>query len=103
MYGVDGIRGLAVSHVQRVAHSFAIAIAIAAVVLAGTPGTAGAGVDQASTCKAKKAQAVGFYATSVARAFGKNAKVPNTTKLAEDISKAQGKIPRAFTLAEYAD
>ncbi len=101
MHGVDSIHRWGVSHVRRVAYS--VAIAIAAVVLAGQTEIAGAGVDQASNCKAKKAKAVGSYASSVARAFGKNAKIPNTTKLAEDISKAQVKISRAFTVAEYSD
>ncbi len=61
------------------------------------------GADQGAVCKARKGKAVGSYALSVLRAFGKNKKAPNTAKLAEDLSKAQAKITKSFTRAEFSD
>jgi hypothetical protein len=75
-----------------------LAIAMGVFLLAGT---ANAGVPPAAVCKDKKLKATGKKVKSLAKAFGKNIKVPNVTKLGSDISKAQSKFSKAFTKAEF--
>jgi hypothetical protein len=60
------------------------------------------GADQAAVCKNRKGRAVGRYTLSVSRAFGKNKKAPNTANLAEDLAKAQAKLTKSFTRAEFS-
>jgi hypothetical protein len=59
--------------------------------------------EPAAVCKDKKGKAVGTYALGVLRAFGRNTKAPNTAKLAADLSKAQVRITKGFTRAEFSD
>ena len=63
--------------------------------------SAHAGVAPASMCKDVKAKETGKKALGLLKAFGKNAKVPNTAKLTTDISKAQSKFSKGFTKAEF--
>ncbi len=77
-----------------------LALGLGAFLLSGT--AAFAGVAPGDNCQAKKDLGAGKNAFGLLKAFGKNAKVPNNTKLAEDISKAQSKITKAFTSAEGA-
>jgi hypothetical protein len=58
--------------------------------------------EQAAVCKDKKGKAVGVYALGVLKAFGRNTKAPNTAKLAGDLSKAQVRISKGFTRAEFS-
>ncbi len=67
-------------------------------VWAGLP--AYAGVDPGNLCKEKKDKAAGKKAFDLLKAFGKNTKVPNDPKLAQDISKAQSKFTKGFTKAD---
>jgi hypothetical protein len=62
---------------------------------------ASAGVADDALCKDKKAKATGGHVASLLKAFGKNLKVPNTAKLSIDVSKAQSKITKKFTKAEF--
>ncbi len=64
-------------------------------------GAAHAAVLPADVCKDKKLKATGTKTKSIAKAFGKNIKVPNVGKLTSDISKAQSKFTKAFTKAEF--
>jgi hypothetical protein len=58
------------------------------------------GVDPGDLCKEKKAKAAGKKAFDLLKAFGKNIKKENPTKLGSDISKAQSKFTKGFTKAE---
>jgi hypothetical protein len=64
--------------------------------------SAHAGVDPRVACKEKKAKATAKKAADLLKAFGKNEKKPNPTKLAVDISKAQSKFTKSFIKAENA-
>jgi cysteine-rich repeat protein len=75
-----------------------LVIGLAAFLCAHPP--AAAAVDAHAVCKEKKAKATGKKAAEVLKAFGKNAKKPNATKLAADISKAESKFTKAFTKQE---
>jgi hypothetical protein len=75
-------------------------LVIAFFTLGGT--AADAGVAASALCKDKKGNATGKKASGILKAFGKNLKVPNTAKLALDISKAQSKFTKGFTSAEAA-
>jgi hypothetical protein len=77
--------------------NLALAIGLGAFLIAGT---AHAAVDPALTCKNNKAKATGKKASDVMKAFGKNIKKSNATKLGADISKAESKFTKAFTKAE---
>ncbi len=77
-----------------------LALGLGAFLLAGTAAMAGVAPD--ALCKDKKGKGTGKNADGLLKAFGKNCKVPNNTKLAFDISKAQSKITKAFTKAEGA-
>jgi hypothetical protein len=61
-----------------------------------------AGVPPDATCKDKKAKEAGKYTLGIAKAFGSNIKTPNTSKLATSLSKAQSKITKGFTKAEFS-
>jgi pimeloyl-ACP methyl ester carboxylesterase len=76
----------------------AILVFALAVSLAGRP--ASAGVDPANLCKDKKAKGTGKKTVGILKSFGKNLKVPNTAKLADDISKAQSKFTKDFSNAD---
>jgi hypothetical protein len=52
-------------------------------------------------CKDRKNRDIGTYTLALARAFGRNAKVPNGGKLTSDISKAKSRLTRHFTRAEF--
>jgi hypothetical protein len=60
----------------------------------------GAGANAGAVCTQKKAKATGKKASDILKAFGKNFKKPNQTKLDADISKAQSKFTKGFTKAE---
>jgi hypothetical protein len=75
-----------------------LAIGIAAFVLGGPP--AYASVDPGDLCKEKKDKAAGKKAFDLLKAFGKNTKVPNDPKLAQDISKAKSKFTKSFVTAD---
>ena len=77
---------------------FVLAIGIAAFVLGGP--LAQASVDPGDLCKEKKDKAAGKKAFDILKAFGKNTKVPNDPKLAQDISKAQSKFTKSFVTAD---
>jgi hypothetical protein len=76
-------------------------LAATAFVLSGSPGLLQA-AEQEATCKAKKGTAVGTYALGVLKAFGRNTKTPNGAKLAQDLSRAQVRISKGFTRAEFS-
>ena len=56
----------------------------------------------AGLCRFKKGALTGLNALDLLKAFGQNAKTPNGTKLASDISKAQSKLTKRFTTAEFS-
>ena len=70
-------------------------------VLALSATAASAGVAKNDLCAAKKEAEVGKNVLGLLKAFGKNNKVPNTAKLSDEISKAQSKITKGFTKAEF--
>jgi hypothetical protein len=75
-----------------------------AVFLAGAPplrAPANAGVDAGALCKDKKGRASGTFHLNLMKAFGKHNKTPNFALLTSDISKAQSKLTKAFTKAEF--
>jgi len=74
--------------------------AIAVGVFALSAAAAYAGVPADATCKDKKAKESGKYVLNVAKAFGANIKVTNTSKLSGDLSKARSKITKGFSKAE---
>ena len=51
-------------------------------------------------CKEAKDKAAGKKAFDLLKAFGKNQKIPNASKLAQDISKAQSRFTEAFIKAD---
>ncbi len=51
-------------------------------------------------CREAKDKAAGKKASDLLKAFGKNQKIPNVSKLAQDISKAQSKFTKAFGKAD---
>jgi hypothetical protein len=59
-----------------------------------------AGVDAGDLCKEKKGKAAGKYAQDIAKAFGKNVKTPDPSKLAGDVAKAHSKLTKGFISAE---
>jgi hypothetical protein len=77
-----------------------LALGLGAFLLSGT--AAVAGVDPGDNCQFKKDLGAGKNTFGLLKAFGKNKKTPNPGKLAEDVSKAQSKITKAFTGAEDA-
>jgi hypothetical protein len=66
------------------------------------PASSHAGVDAASLCKDKKTKATGAATLGLLNAFGRNQKTQNLAKLAQDISKAQSKMTKSFTKAEFS-
>ena len=85
---------------QAIVKRLVLAIGIAAFVLGGP--IAHASVDPGDLCKEKKDKAAGKKAFDILKAFGKNTKVPNDPKLAQDISKAQSKFTKGFQKADAA-
>jgi hypothetical protein len=77
-----------------------LALGLGVFLAAGTTANAGALPD--ATCKDAKLKGMGGNASNLLKAFGKNIKAPNTAKLSGDISKAQSKMTKAFTKAEFA-
>jgi hypothetical protein len=75
-----------------------LAVALSMFVVVGAP--VQAGVDPFDVCKEKKAKATGKNAADLLKAYGKNEKKPNATKLSADISKAQSKFTKGFAKAE---
>jgi hypothetical protein len=75
-----------------------IAIPLGIFALSCSPAHAAA--DALLVCTEKKVKATGKKAADLLKAFGKNTKKPNATKLAQDVSKAQSKFTKAFTKAE---
>ena len=59
-----------------------------------------AGTNPADACKNAKAKAAGKKAADLLKAFGKNVKKVDPTKLSAGVSKAQSKLTKAFTKAE---
>jgi hypothetical protein len=80
---------------------FLLLLAAAALVLLEAPRLVHA-AEPAAVCKDKKGKAVGIYTLGVLKAFGKNTKAPNTARLAQDLSKAQVRITKGFTRAEFS-
>ncbi len=80
--------------------TLALAMSLGALLIAGT---AQAGVPGDALCKEKKAKATGKKASDLLKAFGKNVKAPDPTKLAADVSKAESKFTKGFTKAEDPD
>jgi hypothetical protein len=76
-----------------------VAATLAAVVFSSAG--AHAGIAANDLCKDKKYKASGKNVSDLLKAFGKNKKTPNVTKLAFDISKAQSKLSKGFTKAEF--
>jgi pimeloyl-ACP methyl ester carboxylesterase len=76
------------------------AITLGLLVLA-LAGPAAAGVAPDVKCKEKKATATGLATMDLLKAFGRNAKKVNLAKLGSDVSKAQSKLTKLFTKAEY--
>ena len=76
----------------------AVAITLATFVVAGP--SAHAATNGAATCKEAKAKAAGKKAFDLVKAFGKNFKKPDATKLGADVSKAQSKFTKGFSKAE---
>lgn len=93
---------------MRVAHTahrgrlgvVAGALTVAAAVALGST-AAQAAIEKAALCQDKKVKATGKNSLDLLKAFGKNGKRPNTVKLDTDISKAQSKITKLFTRAEF--
>jgi hypothetical protein len=52
-------------------------------------------------CKEKKTRDLGKHTFGLAQAFGKNLRTPNAARLVSDVSKAQSKLTRRFTRAEF--
>lgn len=77
-----------------------LALGLGVFLAAGT--AAHAGVLPDATCKDAKLKGMGSDSLNLLKAFGANIKVTNTTKLGTDISKAQSKMTKAFTKAEFA-
>ena len=75
-------------------------VAVTSVVLLLAPVSHGA-VDPAAVCKDKKSKAVGKATLDGLKAFGKNQKKTNVAKLGSDLSKAQSKLTKGFTKAEF--
>jgi hypothetical protein len=61
-----------------------------------------ASVDPAAICKDKKLTAAARHTRSLSRAFGRNLKIPNSAKLAIDVSKASSRLTKDFLAAESA-
>jgi len=59
-----------------------------------------AAVDRANLCQETKAKTAGKKARDLLMAFGRNLKMPDPAKLAEDVSKADSKFMKKFTKAE---
>jgi hypothetical protein len=75
------------------------AIGILMIGMVATPPVYGA-ADPAAVCVQKKAKAAGKKAFAIAKAFGKNVKKPDQSRLDAGISKAQAKFTKAFTKQE---
>ena len=76
----------------------ALALGVGIFLMAGT--AAYAGVPLAATCKDKKAKETGKKVLGKLKAFGKNQKAPNVSKLNSDLSKANSKFTKGFSKAE---
>jgi len=74
-----------------------VAIIVGALLAAGY---AHARVDPANLCKEGKNKAAGKKAYDILKAFGKNTKKSNSTKLAKAISRAQSKFYKGFGKAD---
>jgi hypothetical protein len=55
----------------------------------------------AVVCKGRKLRAAGANSLSLLKAFGRNQKKPNVAALFTDVSKAQSKVSKEFTRAEF--
>lgn len=77
-----------------------MALGLGVFLAAGT--AAHAAVAQDATCKDAKLKGMGSDALNLLKAFGANGKTVNLTKLNTDISKAQSKVTKAFTKAEFS-
>jgi hypothetical protein len=60
-----------------------------------------AAVDPFDLCTEKKLKATGDNTIDLFKGFGKNLKSPNTTRLTGDLSKAQSKITKKYSSAEF--
>jgi hypothetical protein len=76
------------------------ALFLAALAVLATP-PAHAGISPASACKNKKLKASGKYHLNQLTAFGRNKKKRNTARLLEDLSRAQSRLAKGFTQAEW--
>jgi hypothetical protein len=79
--------------------TIAIAISLGFLVSAGAVNVRAA-TDPADACTDAKAKAAGKKASGLLKAYGKNIKKSNPAKLAQDVSKAQSKLTKAFVKAE---
>jgi hypothetical protein len=61
-----------------------------------------AGIDPATICKDRKLTASARQTQALSRAFGRNLKIPNSAKLAADVSKASSRLTKDFSAAESA-
>ncbi len=77
-----------------------LALGLGVFLAAGTVAQAGVAAD--ATCKDAKLKGMGSDSLNLLKAFGANIKTGNTAKLTSDISKAQSKMTKAFTKAEFA-
>jgi hypothetical protein len=77
---------------------FIVTMAVAALALHGEP--VDARIPPELKCKDIKGKASGVQAFSLLKAFGANARKPNTKKLTQDLAKAGRKFTKAFTKIE---
>jgi hypothetical protein len=77
-----------------------LASSLVVVLLAMCAPAVHAATDPASACTDAKAKAAGKKAGALLKAYGKNIKKSNPAKLAQDVSKAQSKLTKAFVKAE---
>jgi hypothetical protein len=75
-----------------------VALAVGTFLLAGA--SAQAGVDPQDACKDSKAKTTGKKAADLLKAYGKNIKKSDPTKLSASVSKAQSKFTKGFNKAE---
>ena len=79
---------------------FAGALGLGVFLVAST--AAYAGTDPGDLCKDKKLKEMGKNALNLLKAFGTNCKKKNVSKLTDDLSKAESKMTKGFTKAEFA-
>jgi pimeloyl-ACP methyl ester carboxylesterase len=76
------------------------ALLVAGVVAVLMPAPAPAGVDPADLCKDKKGKATGKKTLDKLKAYGKDGKTPNTARLTSDLSKAESRYQKSYSMAE---